>query len=307
ETSSASEFSALKTGALTIGYLPLSLWKSRHTLTHDRIISGYVWGMTYLQPNESPTAPNGTGMLFHQLYIRQALAYGINQPAIIAAFYHGHGIIGDGPIPEQPKTPYYDTALNQPIYSYNPTQGRSILLAHGWKDTRGIMMKNGKPLAFTLNYNAGSQTVTDIVQLLKTDWAKEGIEVNLVSTPFDSLIALPPSKWSMIWLGLGSWIYSPDYYPTGGALFKTNAALNGEDYSNTTMNSLIDQTYAPYTSTSQELSRLDQYQMFAARHIPVIWMPYSATNFVVSNHLHGFSQSLNWVSGLIYPNLWTNS
>lgn len=111
----------------------------------------------------------------------------------------------------------------------------------------------------------------------------------------------------MIWLGLGSWIYSPDYYPTGGALFKTNAALNGEDYSNTTMNSLIDQTYAPYTSTSQELSRLDQYQMFAARHIPVIWMPYSATNFVVSNHLHGFSQSLNWVSGLIYPNLWTNS
>jgi peptide/nickel transport system substrate-binding protein len=108
----------------------------------------------------------------------------------------------------------------------------------------------------------------------------------------------------MIWLGLGSWIYTPDYYPTGGALFKTNAALNGEDYSNNTMNSLIEKTYQPYTSTAQEMQRLDQYQSFAARHIPVIWMPYAASDYVVNNDLKGYVYSMNLVSGLIYPNLW---
>lgn len=304
ETSSTSEFSALKTGALTVGYLPLSLWKSRGELTHDQVIPGYVWGMTYLQPNESAAAPNGSGLLFHQLYVRQALAYGINQPAIIQAFYHGNGIMEDGPIPQKPATPYYNTALNTPVYPFNPPRGKALLLSHGWHDHGGIMTKDGKPLTFTLNYNAGSQTVTDIAQLLKSDWAQEGVQVNLVSTPFDSLIAMPANKWSMIWLGLGSWIYSPDYYPTGGALFKTDAALNGEDYSNPTMNSLIDKTYSPYTSTTQEFSRLDSYQAFAAHHIPVIWMPYAASDYVVSDSLHGYQHSMNLVSGLIYPNMW---
>jgi peptide/nickel transport system substrate-binding protein len=105
ETSSASEFSGLKTGTVTVGYLPLSLWKSQSSLTHDTITPGYVWGMTYLQPNEAANAPNGTGTLFRQLYIRQALADGINQPGIINAFYHGHGITEDGPIPQKPATP----------------------------------------------------------------------------------------------------------------------------------------------------------------------------------------------------------
>ncbi len=305
ETSSASEFSALKTGTVTAGYLPLSLWKSRTSLTHDRIIPGYVWGMTFLQPNEAAKAPNGTGLLFRQLYVRQALAYGINQPGIVSTFYHGNGITEDGPIPSKPRTPYYNTALNSPLYPFDPARGKALLAAHGWKEHNGVMTKDGKPLSFTLNYNAGSQTVTDIVQLLKSDWAQEGIAVNLVSTPFDSLIALPSNKWSMIWLGLGSWIYSPDYYPTGGGLFKTGAALNGEDYSNHTMNTLIDTTYAPFTSTSEELRRLDQYQSFAAHQIPVIWMPYAATDYVVNNSLHGYAHSMNLVSGLIYPNLWT--
>ncbi|WP_242823775.1 peptide ABC transporter substrate-binding protein [Sulfobacillus thermosulfidooxidans] len=306
ETSSDNEFAALKKGTITVGYLPLSLYKSRQQLANiDTIIPGYVWGMSYLQPNMHHNAPNDIGSLFKKLYIRQALAYGINQPGIIQSFFDGQGISESGPIPSRPVTPYFDQQLKNPVYAFNPHTGKALLIDHGWKEIDGVMTKNGKTLSFTLNYNAGSQTVTDIAELLKSDWAQEGINVKLVSTPFDELIALPNDKWSMIWLGLGSWIYAPDYYPTGGALFKTNAALNGEGYSNSEMNHLINLTYSPYQSTTQEIQRLDQYQEFAAHHIPVIWMPYAANFYVVNKSLHGYKQSMNLVSGLIYPNYWS--
>jgi peptide/nickel transport system substrate-binding protein len=95
------------------------------------------------------------------------------------------------PFPRSPPPLNYDKALNAAVYPFSPTQGKTILQAHGWVEHNGVMTKNGKPLAFTLNYNAGSQTVTDIVQLLKSDWAQEGIDVSLVSTPFDHLLRCP--------------------------------------------------------------------------------------------------------------------
>lgn len=305
ETSASSEFEGLKTGTVSVGYIPMSMYTSRSQLVADNITQGYSWGMTYLQPNLNSGAMGGVNKILSQLPVRKALEEGINQPGIINTLFHGQGIEENSPVLSQPKTPFFDPALSNLTYPYNPANGKALLQANGWHEVNGVMTKGNEKLSFTLNYVSGSATVSHVVQLLKSSWAAEGIQVNLVSTTFNELLALPVSKWQMIWLGLQSWGYVPDYYPTGGGLFKTGAALNGEGYSNSTMNTLIQATYesAPTPQISQQ--RMDQYQAFASQHLPVLWAPYAANFYVSSKNLQGSRKTLNLISGLLEPQYWT--
>ncbi|MCY0907967.1 MAG: peptide ABC transporter substrate-binding protein [Sulfobacillus thermotolerans] len=309
ETSPQAEFEGLKTGTITLGYLPSSLWSSRQELTHDVLNTAYLFGFDYLQPNLNPNAPGGLGVAFNQRYVREALEMGINQEGIIKAFYHGHGVVEDSPIPAKPPTKFYDSALSQPLYPYNPEQGKKLLEAHGWRLVNGVMTKGSTQLRFTLTYVSGSNTDADIVQLIKSTWAKEGIAVTLTPQPFDQIIAqanqTDPTKWNMVWWG-GGWTYEPDFYPTGGGLFKSGSGANFGGYSSSEMNQLIAETYAP-GSAAQSQSRLDAYQAWAAKDLPVLWMPWTPAFNVHAVNLHGTVKTFNPVSDLLSPNYWTLS
>ena len=304
DTSFASEFTELKTKAVTVGYVPLSLWNSRHLLSGYHVTPAYLWGMTYLQLNFNDNALHHINQLFDQLYVRQALALGINQPAMIRSIFHEQGIEGNGPVPSAPTTPFYDRALNQLTYPYSPARGKALLERHGWRLHNGVMTRSGISLAFSINYATGSQTADDMMQFLKSSWAQEGIPVTLVPTS-DASFPLPNNKWDAIFSGLTSWVYSPDFYPTGGCLFKTGSALNFWGHSNHKMNQLVDSTYVPYASKSQEFSRLDAYQKFASQHLPLLFMPYAASFFVSSKNLRGYRATMNVISGLLTPNYWS--
>ena len=304
ETSAANEFTALRTGAVTVGYVPMSLWTARKQLSDYNVTSGYLWGMTYLQLNLNSNAPASINQTFHQLYVRQALAMGINQPSIIQNLFHGQGIEANGPIPSRPATPFYDHALNKLTYPFNPAAGKALLEHHGWQLQNGVMTRKGVKLAFSINYATGSQTSADIMQFLKSTWAQEGIQVTLIPTSGASF-PIPNNKWDAIFFGMTSWVYSPDFYPTGGGLFKTGASLNFWGYSNQEMNHLVNLTYAPYSSTEQEMARLDTYQEFASKHVPLLFLPYGASFYVSSKSLHGYRSTLNLISGLLAPNYWS--
>ena len=51
--------------------------------------------------------------------------------------------------------------------------------------------------------------------------------------------------WQMFYAGAPSWYYEPDFYPTGDENFATDAAYNGQGYSNPTADALIAATEAP--------------------------------------------------------------
>ena len=82
-----------------------------------------------------------------------------------------------------------------------------------------------------MDYAAGTQSGADMTQLLKSDWAQEGIMVHLVLEPFDTVVSYGPtnaSKWAVVdWFHGGAWTCGNDSYPTGGSLFATNAGENG--------------------------------------------------------------------------------
>ena len=308
ETSSAGLFAALRRNQLASASLPTSYAADQGQLKgYKRDVASYIYAIDYLDVNMSPKTP-GIGSTFKNLYVRQALEMGIPQQQIISALYKGLGVQIHGPVPRTPKNKYYDAAV--PAYPFNPAAGKALLQRNGWhENSQGVMTKNGVTLAFTLLYPTGSTTQADIVQLLKRDWSQEGIDVTLKGTPFAQVVGTEgqgaqASKWAMAWSN--GWAYEPDYYPTGGGLFRGGAAADSGGYNNSTMNALINATYASGTA-SQATARMNAYQVFAAKHLPVIWMPEPTGYNEVATWLHGTNTWFNPITTFNYPNHWTIS
>ncbi len=309
ETSASSEFTALKTGAVSVGYLGVSLLGSRNELSGDTLTTPYTLGFNYLNLNMNSQAPGGIGKAFQQLAVRQALQLGVNQAGLVQHIFHGYGVIDDTTLAPLPQTSFFDPALKIQPYPFNLKRGRAVLEAAGWHMENGVMTRRGMKLAFTLDYASGSQSGTDVVELLKSDWAQEGIDVQLVSQPFDTVVSdgqTNPTHWAAIdWAqgNLGGWSYGSPY-PSGGSLFSTGAAENIGGYASATMDHLISQTYLPGTP-QQERQRLYAYQAYAAQQLPsAIFLPWEPQLNVHADTVHGTVSSYNPVGGIIAPNYW---
>lgn len=307
ETSASSEFAALKTGTVSVGYLGVSLLGAQSQLTHDTVSALYHPGFDYIALNLNPHAPQGIGKAFAQLPVRQALQMGVDEAGMIAHIFHGYGVIDDSSLAPRPNTPLFNPALSTQLYPFDPARGKQLLVRNGWHEIHGVMTKNGIPLDFTMDYAAGNQSGADMVQLLKSDWAAEGIVVNLVPEPFDTVVSYGPtdaSKWAVVdWSDGAAWTYGNDPYPTGGSLFATNAGENGGDYSNKEMDRLIQATYEPGTA-AQTLHRLYQYEMYVAQQLPgAIFLPMEPDFMVHVKTIHGTQTGWDSVGG-IHPNYW---
>lgn len=316
ETSANAEFTGLENGTITVGYLPDTYWASRHDLKNDVIAFPYVLGFNFLAPNLSSRAPGGVGTAFQQLYVRQALEMGIDQPGIIRTIYHGQGVMGDAPVASQPPTPFYDPALNHQPYPFNPKAGKALLEKHGWHEVNGIMTKDGVQLKFTLLYMSGDSTLTNLVQLIKSDWATEGVDVTLQAEPFANVISTAnqsdPGKWQMAFWG-GGWTYEPDFYPSGDGLLNSGGGANSGGYANQKMDQLIDATTNQVVSPAQTTQAMHAYLMYAAQQVPVLYLPWAPSSYVGTGFpehakdIHGTVSTFNEVTDLYYPNLWTLS
>ncbi len=239
--------------------------------TYRVVPQGYAFGINYIQLNMSSQAPGGMGPVFAQLDVRKALQMGIDQAGIITDIYHGYAHSEYGPVPPAPATPYYDASA---VYRwpFNPSAGLKLLESNGWTMGPGhVLVKNGQKLAFTLVYMSGTVTDTNLVQLLQHDWAEEGIQVALRPMPFNQVIALTPKQYQAEWWGAG-WYYGPDFYPTGGELYQTGGLYTPPGYSNQTTDHLVVETKSPGTP-AQEQQRMDAYQAWVSRQLPVLWLP----------------------------------
>lgn len=312
ETSTAAEFSALRTGTVNLGYISNSFWGARHQLTHDVFGITYPFGFSYLALNQNSQAPGGLGPVFRQQYVREAIQMGVNQPGIIKSIYHGNGVQSYGPLASKPVTAFDAPVLAKPAYPFNPAAGRRLLESHGWHLVNGVMRRGTQSLAFTVIYISGSTSLSDTMQLLQSAWAKEGIRVTLKSLPENEVVAIgnqsDPTKWSVS--GPFNWTYEPDYYPTGGGLFTTVSPSNSGGYSSKTANALINASYAPGSPAASRAS-LFRYEEYIRISNPGVFLPWLAGGYVGigfiiahSANLHGTVSTYNPVAGLFYPNYW---
>jgi peptide/nickel transport system substrate-binding protein len=296
-TDDATEYTALKTGQLDVGYIPAADLPQKPANSPvpatNPLGSGYYlepfwsYGIQYAQPNFNNPA---VGYMVRQLYIRQALQYAMDQPGIDRAIWRGYAEPTSGPAPTEPTnqwTPAIQKENNgQGPYPFDLAKAKSLLTSHGWSEVGGVMtcqdpakcgtgITQGQKLQLTYVYATGMAATTATWQAYKSDASQVGIDINIVGQSFNTIIgqSLPCSpmgpRCAVQVFAYGGWSYDgPGFEPTGEPLFATGAGSNSGNYSDPTMDQLINETH-----TSSSLAVFHQFATYAAQQLPFLWAP----------------------------------
>lgn len=295
-TDDTTEYTALKTGQVDVGYIPPQDLPQKPTSqivpTVNPLGSAYnlspfySFGIQYFLINfNNPTI----GSVFKQLYVRQALQELVDQPGMITAVDRGYGYPTSGGVPNQPTSQWVPSIQNanggQGPYAFSISTAKSLLTSHGWTEQGGVMtctdpskcgsgITSGTKLSLTMDYATGIQSFEQEVAVYKSDATQAGVQINLVPQSFNTIIGEstpcspgPKCTWDI--LNFGGWNFNgPGFEPTGEPLFATGAGSNSGSYSDPTMDKLITGTH-----TSSSLSAFQQYATYTAQQLPFIWMP----------------------------------
>jgi peptide/nickel transport system substrate-binding protein len=327
-TSDTTEYTALKTGQLDVGYIPsqdlpqkplsevlptTSPLGSGYTL-----VPGYNDEISFYQENfNNPTM----GAVFKQLYVREALQETVDQNGIDEAIWRGYAYPTSGVIPNEPKSQWIPSIQaengGQGPYPFSIANAKALLTSHGWSDQGGTDVCTkpgtgagdcgagiaaGTKLALTVDYSTGQAAFQQEAAVYKSDAEQAGIQIAIVGQSFNTIIGestpcKPGPKCTWDALMYGGWVYDgPGYEPTGEPLFQTGAGSNSGSYSNPAVDSLIAQTH-----TSSSLSVFNQYATYTTQQSPYVWMPQAYTVYAVTGNLKGVAY--NPVSG-VFPQYW---
>jgi len=330
-TTDSTEYSVLQSPnpstKIDVGYLPAedapSRPAGRTAGANPLAAKGYslqpwvIWGINYYVVNYQSTT--GNAPILRQLYFRQALAYLMNQAAVIAGPLRGYGTATVGPVADTPVTPFLSPKGRQgDPFPFNLGKAKSLLASHGWNvvpdgvstcvspSRCGPGIAKGQALSFNFPYATGFSWVTSEMTQLQSNAAMAGIGLNLEPETFNQVTALAGGNcvvtrsscdWDMAnWAG--GWSFAPDYLPTGEELFQCGAVGNSGGYCDQTDDSMISKTL-----TSSDLQYMYEWQDYLATQLPVLWQPdadYQLTE--VSDNLRGVTPQSPTLS--INPENW---
>jgi len=301
EATNDAEFAALKTGAVNLGYLDLSQYESRQSLTSSgyTITPAYNFGYNFIELNQQKGSPMYAA--FSDVKVRQALEYAIDQNAINQDIYHGFAPPQYGPIPTTPKTIFFDPNLAKPLFPFSLSKARQLLESDGWKMQNGVMTKNGLQLKFQVIYPSGTQSTTQMMELIQQDWKQIGVQISLKPMPLSEIFGIiqdtsNPGKWAA---AAGTGITYGGSYPSGEQLFEPGG-LDGFGYNDPVLDKLIAATTSPAPSQEASLKAFFAYEEYCAKQVPVLWTNGVASLIAVAPNVHNATeQYLNPTTG--YP------
>jgi len=324
-TSDTAEYNALRSGSVDFGYIPIQDISQKQLLAREgwTLVKDPGYQVEYFPYNfHNPK----DGAIFKQLYFRQAFQHLVNQPAIIAHILKGYANPEFGPVPAGVPNPFVDSFEKDNPYPYSPSAARALLTSHGWSvhpnrvticvkpgtgaHQCGAGIAKGRGLTLTLQYSAGSISVTQEAEELQSADSLVGIKLTLSQAPFATVIttaATPctkkggsPCTWDMQWWGL--WSYEPDYEPTGGVLFSSHGAANYGTYTSRQNDLNIKATHA-----ANSIAAMHTYEDYMTRNLPVVWLPNSWFLWEISPKLHGAVSTGSDPYSEIYPQQWSIS
>jgi len=314
-TTDAAEYNVLRSPSsgskIDVGYLPnqdappvqSGQAVGANPLSGYTLAPIYPWGIDYYAMNFQSTVSDHAAV-FKQLYFREAMAYLMNQEAIIKGPLRGYGTVTVGPVAATPATSWLSAQgrAGDP-FPYNPGKAKSLLTSHGWTvvpngvttctdpASCGPGIAKGTALTFNFLYESGVTWVQSEMVQLQSNASQVGIKLNLVPKPFAQVISVAggncvvtksPCTWDMANWGFG-WSFSPDYLPTGEELFMCGAVSNSGGYCDKTNDSMISQTL-----TSPNLQYMYQWQDYLAPQLPVEYQPNAAYTLTeVADNLKG--------------------
>ena len=261
----------------------------------------YGWAINYYVMNFQSTT--GNGPVIRQLYFRQAMAYLMNQAAVIAGPLRGYGVPTVGPVPSTPLTRFLSPQGRKgDPFPYNPAKAKALLASHGWHvvpdgvttctapSRCGPGIRRGQGLQFNFPYASGSGWAALEMGQLRSNAARLGIKLNLRPEAFglvtelaagNCVVAKTPCNWDMANWG-GGWGFSPDYLPTGETLFVCRAIANSGGFCDKANDTLIGKTL-----TSNNLQDLYHWQDYLATRLPLMWQPNYVALTEIADNLKG--------------------
>ena len=301
-TSDAAEFDQLRSGAITIGYLPSQYLSQKASLTSHGYTYApwYIFGFYGYPYNFSnPTM----GPVFRQLYFPQAFQSLIDQREWISAFQDGVGTVDNGPVPTYPAHNPDESPLEANgtkdgmVYPYSPSRAVSLLKAHGWKvvpggtttcaragtaaDDCGPGIPAGLALNVQVLYASGITSIANEMQALQSTMRSQaGIDVQLTTGTYSDIIGTvfagctltaPCSNWEIANWGTG-FSYDPNVLPTGGEYFGSGAPTTAGLLPGSKANALIQAEHTAPTRAA-EFADLFKMQDYIAQQLPMVFMP----------------------------------
>lgn len=160
--------------------------------------------------------------------VRRALMLGLNRTYIVNNFMQGQAIIAHTPILPS-SWAYYDGTEH---FEYNPDEAINLLKAEGYIIPAGggeVRAKEGTPMVFTM-LHPDDALHTQIAETIQEQWAKIGVQVDLLGMPYDQLVldslASRAFQSALVDLNL-SRTPDPDPYP----FWHQAEATGGQNYS----------------------------------------------------------------------------
>ena len=300
-TDDSAEFDQLKAATsvnnttIDYGYIPYGNVLQRASLNSIYNFQPWTgWQITYAPENFSnPTS----GPIFSQIYFRQAMQDLVDQNTFIRKAFFGYGYPTYGPVPIKPNSTFVDAFEKTNPYPYSPSAAISLLQANGWTVNAGgvssctsagtgtgqcgVGIRMGARASFNLQYVSGTPAIDQEMAQFKTDFALAGIQVELSSAPFNTVIAstVPcggtSCGWDMAFWGAG-WYYAPDYDPTGDELWACTGTGADEQPAASDAGGYCDpeaESDILATETDSHLSAMYTYEDYLAKQLPVIWLP----------------------------------
>ncbi|MDX5936333.1 peptide ABC transporter substrate-binding protein [Acidithiobacillus thiooxidans] len=269
-SSDSGAFWALRRGVIQAGNLPHYLYDARSMVKNLKsCVTNGGYGINYIALNFTNPKVN----FLKNVKIRQALALAINQEQIIKIAYHGLGVPSFNPVPTMPDTylsPYMKQLSMHPMMAYDPLKAKHLLIKAGchYKAQNDILTYHGKQIKLTMLVPSGSETSIMIAELVKYYWSKIGVNIRLrlITSNLEFSKLHPYGKWEA---AIMSWVYEPDYYPSGEGLFNSDGGSNYGDYNNQSMDEIIKNV-----AIHKNLKFLYKYERIANIEQPVIFLPY---------------------------------
>ncbi len=142
--------------------------------------------LKYYTPNYNFIAWNLKKVYFKNRDVREALTHLINRKAILKNILYNLGNITTGPFYFFSK--YYDKSVKP--YKYNVKKAKKLLKKAGWRDSNndGVLDKDGIKFEFTFLISSGSKFAEQLATIVKQNFQKAGIVVNIKSLEWATFI-----------------------------------------------------------------------------------------------------------------------
>ena len=118
-----------------------------------------------------------TDPLFEDPRVRQALAAALDRQAMITGLLDGRGVPSSGDILPESWAFYPAAASPQ---AFDPARAQALLSEAGWQPgDDGILVRQGKRLAFAMITDAGDQLRREVALLVRQQWRQAGVDVDV--------------------------------------------------------------------------------------------------------------------------------